>query len=245
MIAIPHYFYETSVLYPDIGEDRLLSHKGLLRMLQETAARASDECGYGLKDIHAKSLFWILTGWRTELLERVCWRAPITVETWPRTMDGFTSDRDFIVRSGDTVVARATSRWFLINAHTGRIARATPELKAAYDMDPTALFDDPPPSGGKPLENASLAFSTTIGRRDIDTNHHVNNISYLDYALEALPSDVFEHPPSTLEIAYRKQILLGTAIQCFYGKTDDGKHQVEIRSEDDGKAVHHAYIWLY
>lgn len=245
MISIPHYYYETSVLYPDIGEDRLLSHKGLLRMLQETAARASDDCGYGLKDIHDKNVFWILTGWRVQLLERPAWRAPITVETWPRTMDGFTSDRDFIVRSGDTVVARATSRWFLINTSTGRITRATAELKAAYDMDPASLFGDPLPSNGKSLENASAAFSTVIGRRDIDTNHHVNNISYLDYALEALPQEIAQHLPATLEIVYRKQILLGTAIQCLYGLTEDGKHQIEIRSEENGKTVHHAYIWLY
>ncbi len=245
MIHIPHYLYETSVLYPDIGEDQLLSHKGLLRMLQETAARASDDCGYGLKDVHDKSVFWILSGWRVQLLERPVWRAPITVETWPRTMDGFTSDRDFIVRSGDTVVAHATSRWFLINAGTGRIARVTPELKAAYDVDDTVLFEEPLPSNGRPLENASLTFSTVIGRRDIDTNHHVNNISYLDFALEALPCEVAEHQPPSLEIIYRKQILAGTAIQCLYGMTEDGKHQVEIRSEEDGKPVHHAYIRLY
>lgn len=244
MILI-HYFYETSVLYPDVGQDRLLSHKGLLRMLQETAARASDDCGYGLKDIHQRGVFWILTGWRVQLLEKPTWRAPITVETWPRTMDGFTSDRDFIVRSRDIVVARATSRWFLINSNTGRIARATAELKAAYDMDPTALFDEPLPSNGKAQEDAAVTFSTVIGRRDIDTNHHVNNISYLDFALEALPQDVINHLPSTLEIVYRKQILLGTAIQCLYGVTADGKHQVEIRSEENGKTVHHAYIWLY
>ena len=35
--------------------------------------------------------------------------------------------------------------------------------------------------------DAREAFSYTVGRRDIDTNHHVNNIHYLDFALEALP----------------------------------------------------------
>lgn len=214
-------------------------------MLQETAARASDDCGYGLKDIHDKNVFWILTGWRVQLLEHLAWRAPITVETWPRTIDGFTSDRDFIVRSGDVVVAKATSRWFLINTSTGRITRATPELKAAYDMDLTALFDEPLPSNGKSQEDATVTFSTVIGRRDIDTNHHVNNISYLDYAMEAFPQDVIDHLPGTLEIVYRKQILLGTSIQCLYSMTEDGKHQVEIRSEENGKPTRHAYIWLY
>ena len=83
------------------------------------------------------------------------------------------------------------------------------------------------------------------GRRDIDTNHHVNNIHYLDYALEALPEEVLAHLPSTLEVSYRRQILLGTPIRCLYSLTGDGRHQVEIQSGEGDKLVRHAFIWLY
>lgn len=223
----------------------LLSYRGVLRILQETAARDSDNCGYGLKDIPVKGVFWILAGWRVELLERPMWRAAITAETWTHAMDGFTSDRDFLLRSGDTLVARATSRWLLINTSTGHITRTTPELLDAFGMDPTALFTDPLPANGKALPDAAAAYSTVIGRRDVDTNHHLNNIRYFDLAMEALPQHVAEHLPGTLDIVYRKQILPGTAVQCLYGMTADGKHQVELRSEANGRAVHHAYIWLY
>lgn len=222
-----------------------LSYRGALRILQETAARDSDNCGYGLKDIPTKNVFWILAGWRVELLERPMWRAPITAETWTHAMEGFTSDRDFLLRSGDTLVARASSRWFLINTCTGHIARTTPELRDAFGMDSTVLFPEPLPTNGKALPDAVAAFSADIGRRDVDTNHHLNNIRYLDLAMEALPQYVAEHLPKTLDIVYRKQILPGTAVQCLYGMTADGKHQVELRSEADGRTVHHAYIWFY
>ena len=92
---------------------------------------------------------------------------------------------------------------------------------------------------------AEEAFSCTIGRRDIDTNHHVNNLHYLDYALEALPQAVFDCLPGTLEIVYRKQILLGTPIRCLYQSTDEGRHQVEIRSGPEEDPVHHAFLWFY
>ena len=84
-----------------------------------------------------------------------------------------------------------------------------------------------------------------MGRRDIDTNHHVNNLHYLDYALEALPEEVYRHLPGTAEIAFRRQILLGTAIRGLYTLTEEGKHQVEIQSENEGKVIHHAFIWFY
>ena len=84
-----------------------------------------------------------------------------------------------------------------------------------------------------------------MGRRDIDTNLHVNNLHYLDYAIEALPEEVYQNLPNTVDIVFRKQIFLGTHIQCLYTKTEDGRHQVEIRSQKDGKTVHHAYAWFY
>lgn len=230
--------------YPDLGPDQLLSHRGMLRILQEAAAIASDERGYGMKDIPRNGVFWILAGWRLELLERVPWRSRLTVQTWPRSMDGFLSDRDFLVSCGETPVARATSRWLLVSTSTGKAARVTDEVRAAYDLDGRVLFDTPISGNGRTPAGTPAAFSATVGRRDIDTNHHVNNIHYLDYALEALPEEVFLHFPRTVEITFRRQILLGTPIRCLYSRTEDGRHQVEIQSGEE-KIIHHAFLWFY
>lgn len=225
-----------------------MTHQGLLRILQEAAAIASDEVGYGLKDIPHTGVHWILTGWRVELKKRPYWRAPLRVETWPRTMDGFVSDRDFIAWSGNEAAARGTSRWILMDIHTGKVTRVTDAVRTAYkdQMDARELFpDESLHSSGRTPGGTPAAFEIVVGRRDIDTNFHVNNLHYLDYAVEALPQEVYENFPDTVEIAFRRQILLGTPIRCLYTLTEDGKHQVEIQSENNGKITHHAFIWLY
>lgn len=248
VIFTPHFIYEAAVAYSDIGPDQRLSHKGLLRILQEAASVASDEAGYGLKDIASKGVHWILTGWRLELSAPPYWRANLRVETWPRTLDGFASDRDFRIYAGEEPIARATSRWVLVSAATGRPARVTEAIRAAYQpqMDSLELFaGNPVPHNGSTPAGTPAAFETVIGRRDIDTNYHVNNLHYLDYAIEALPEEVYRDLPATVEIAFRRQILLGTPIRCLYALTEDGKHQVEIQSEKDGKVTRHAFLWLY
>ncbi len=217
----------------------------MLRILQEAAAIASDDCGYGMKDVPRTGVCWLLSSWRVELLARPAWRSHLTVRTWPRSLDGFLSDRDFLVYHGEALAAKATSRWLLMNAATGRIARITEKIRGAYALDNRALYDTPVPSNGRTPAGTPAAFSTVAGRRDIDTNHHVNNIHYLDYALEALPEEVLAHLPSTLEVSYRRQILLGTPIRCLYSLTGDGRHQVEIQSGEGDKLVRHAFIWLY
>lgn len=230
-----------------MGPDQQLDHRGLLRILQEAASVASDDAGFGLKDIPRRGVHWILNSWRVELLARPLWRTPLKVETWPRSMDGFFSDREFLVRAEARTVARGTSRWVLVDADTGRLTRVTDAVRDAYrqQLDTRCLFDKPVPGNGSTPEGSPAAFETVVGRRDIDTNHHVNNLHYLDYALEALPEEIYRNLPATVDIVFRRQILLGTPIRCLYSQTEEGKHQVEIQSESGGRVVHHAFIWFY
>lgn len=234
--------------YSDVGPDQKLSQIGLLRLLQEAAAIASDHVGYGLKDIPTTGVHWILTGWRLEMTRRPAWRAALRVETWPRTMNGFFSDRDFLVWHDGEVIAKGTSRWVLVDIQTGHSTRVTDAVRAAYaeQMDERELFAGQSiPSSGRTPPDTPAGFETVVGRRDIDTNFHVNNLHYLDYAIEALPEEVYQNLPGTVEISFRRQILLGTSIRCLYTRTEDGKHQVEIQSENDGKITHHAFVWFY
>ena len=66
-----YYTYETDVTYDELGPDRLLSRRGLAKILQEAASVASDERGFGMKDIPRTGVFWVLAAWRLELLERL------------------------------------------------------------------------------------------------------------------------------------------------------------------------------
>ena len=222
------YTYETAVTYSDLGPDGLLDHRGLARMLQEAASIASDECGYGLTDGERTKVHWLLAAWRLELLERPGWRAEIAVETWPRSLDGFRSDRDY-----------------LVSGSTGRLARITEEIRRAYPLEERCVFEEPLRKDGRSAPDAREVFASAAGRRDMDTNRHVNNIHYLEYALEALPEEVFEALPGTVEIVFRRQILQGTAFRCLYSRAPDGEHQVEITSGEGKDAVHHAFVWFY
>ena len=245
MIAISHFTYDTIVTYADVAVDGKLSYPGMLRILQEAAACASAECGYGFKDIPRNGVCWVLTGWRLTLSERVDWNDHLTVHTWPRSVDGFLSDRDFEIFCNDKVIGKGSSRWFLISPKTGRITRVTDAVRNAYTINDRRMFDADIPSNGTPDPNAVVTYTHTVERRDLDTYLHVNNLRYLDFALESLPKAVYDALPQTVDIVYRKQILPDTEIRCLYSFTEDGRHQVEIRSGSDDSPTHHAYIWFY
>ena len=60
-------------------------------------------------------------------------------------------------------------------------------------------------------------------RRDIDINQHMHNLYYLDYALEALPQDIYEvlSNCNNFEIMYKSGIQLGDTVNCFCIKQDN------------------------
>ena len=71
-------------------------------------------------------------------------------------------------------------------------------------------------------------YEYTAMKRDLDANHHVNNVNYLELAYEAFPEDV--------EICYKRQIKLGETVSFSYSEKN-GVHIVCITS-DEGKVLH-------
>lgn len=227
------YRFTTRVGYPDVDMNFKLTMPGAMRMMQEAAIYHSDQSGYSFKTMDKTRVHWIVVGWRVRMVNEAGWGETLHVNTWPRTMSRVTSERDFRITNeqGETICI-ATSNWILVNLDTGRAARVTPELAAAYDLDPTPVF--PEPLSPIPLDDGVETYVGTVLRRDIDSNHHVNNLIYLDYAKQAMPEDVYSRPFKELAVRYSRELLLGDVFHCIYHH-QDGCHTVELLSETGTK----------
>ena len=227
------YRFTTRVGYPDVDMDFKLTIPGALRMMQEAAIYHSDQSGYSINTREKTRVHWIIVGWRVQMLAQVGWGEELYVDTWPRTMSRVTSERDFrISNDRGEVVCIATSNWILVNLDTGRAARVTPEIAAAYELDPTPVFPEPMPE--LKLDAGVETYVGKVLRRDIDSNHHVNNLIYLDYAKQALPEDVYLKPFRGLYAKYSRELLLGDVFRCIY-HCEDGCHTVELLGETGTK----------
>ena len=83
----------------------------------------------------------------------------------------------------------------------------------------------------KEPENDKLADEYTVLKRDIDSNHHVNNLNYLDFAYEVLPENIdFKN----VEIMYKNEARLGDILQ-FYYTVENNCSTITIRTKDSNK----------
>lgn len=226
------FSFSTRVAYDDIDQNRQLTLKGAMGYMQEAAIIHSGMSGYSVDDVERTHVCWMLVQWRAKMVGTAHWNDSVVVQTWPRTMERATSSRNFeLLNSNGETVAIGESNWVLINTDTGRIKRITPEIASAYTLHDRDLFTTPEPP--VPTELGVLSCRSVVQRRDIDTNHHVNNRVYLDYAREALPEELAAYPFKEVMVRYRQQLLPGQPIQCFY-HGENGVHTVHICGDHSG-----------
>ena len=234
------FHFPARVSYSDITDAYMLTLTGALRMMQEAAIVHSNTTKFSVFNTHETHLSWMLVRWRARMVGEAHWNDDLVVHTWPHTMERVTSDRCFeIVDGNGTPVAVGESSWILVNTDTRRAARVTPEVAAAYPLVDREVFSEP--LRQPPMDSGVETYRCRVLRRDIDTQHHVNNLVYIDYAKQALPEDVYQLPFREISVKYSRQFLLGDEVSCVYHH-GDGCHLVDIRSGDG--SVSHAQVTL-
>ena len=228
------YEYKTTLQFADINENNELTQKGLLRILGEAASIHSECVGYGPNTMSQTHLSWMVLNWKLQIFKTPSWNSEILVKTWPRTFNKIFSCRDFkVYDKNNNLVAIATSKWVLINTEKHTICRIAPEMADAYGIVDKSVFNTEINDKENEPEDSTYVYDYTTRRRDIDTNHHVNNLYYLDFAFDSLPEDIWNDTFQNVEIIYKKQIKLNDTIKCFYKYDEELKtHIVTIKSED-------------
>lgn len=225
-----------TVTLPDVGENNELTNKGILRMLQEIACHHSDSAGFSVNESRVTGFAWILLNWKLQVFSRPVWNTKLKINTWSSKHTLIAFYRDFeILDENNNLVAYATSKWVLFDFNKNGIAKITQEMENRYTHVDKHVFDVPMVEKLKEPENSSLVYEYTVCRRDIDTNHHVNNLNYLDFAYEALPEDEFLNCNfNNVEIMYKHEAKLGDTLNLFYSKQDSSS-VVTIKNKEDDK----------
>ena len=230
------YEYKTVMRYQDIGEDNKLSDRGVLNILGEAAGSHAEKIGYGLTYKMKTGFAWMLLYWKIKVIKRPSWNTEIIVKTWVRKIDKVSTWRNFeMYDEAQELVAKGTAKWALIDTNTERPAKITEQMGEAFGPIEKDVFDEDLSGKLQEGENLKKIYEYTSERRDIDVNHHVNNIIYLDLAYNAFPENI-NLDFNNFEIYYKRQIKLGDTVAVFY-EEENNIHTISIKSQDE-KTLH-------
>ena len=215
----------------EVGPDGNASVLTLCDLLQEAAgehARSAGREGFALPN--GGWATWVLSrlGLEVDRLPRL--RERIEIETWPASLDGLRATRDFRAYGDDGLeVARATSQWFLIDVDRRRPVRLPPSMDgfAALGRPRALVLEDEPHAPGSAEHRQTFA----VRRSDLDRVGHANNVRFLEWMLESLPSaDGLEG----VDVRYRAEAVYGDRITVESGPALEGVryHRVARASDD-------------
>ncbi len=231
-----------TITFEDVTDKLELKNISLMKYLVDAAGMHSETVGYGLSTIDKTHIGFLLVGWKVKILENPHLLDEIEIRTWAENLSHSLSVRNFEVYIKDKLVALASTKWIMVNPKDHSVAIVTEEIENAYGPVNKKVFDEPIPKLRIP-EKVDKTKEYTIERRDIDSNKHVNNLKYLEIALELLSDDDYSETDfSEITVNYKNECKLHHDVLCSYTKISDFEHVIVVQSIDKTKL--HAIIKL-
>jgi acyl-CoA thioester hydrolase len=183
--VVPREFlWRAPVWQADLDAFGEVRNASLLRLLQETATRASSDAGFDSRYYDRTSAMWLIRRTTLTLASAARYGDILDVRTWIADFRRVRSQREYEVCAGDRLVARASTDWVFVDRSQGRPRRIPAEWETVFAPEnPTTAVRIPFP------EMEPHTGATTLQRRielhDLDALQHVNNSNYVSYLEQA------------------------------------------------------------
>lgn len=219
----------------------------LFNYLQDAAGEHAARLGVSVRDLFKRNMTWVLSRYHVRFHSFPAVHSTIRLRTWPSGKEGRFALREFELcdEEGRPVLSASTS-WMLLDLDSRRPVSAEENLPD-LPVDSTRVVDDRFHSLPKLSEfDCELPFRVRHG--DVDINRHVNNVVYVDWALETLPPELIGTlQPAVVEISYRAESHYGDRIfsRSLFTSEDPAVSLHQLVSEQSGKEVARVRVeWL-
>jgi len=210
----------------------------LFNYLQDIAARHAVELHFGKEDLQKSNMFWVLSRIYCRMDHLPVWNDEIMVRTWPRGMDRLFALRDYeISDSSGNRIGGATSSWLMLNIESRRpvrpdhlveLLKGNPPLKPSLERNAAKLS----PSAESKYQSQPLQVKFS----DLDVNMHVNNVRYLQWAIDTYPLDfMIDKEARTVEINFLAETLPGEEVFVTATEEESGIFNHTVVSNNDNR----------
>lgn len=229
------YTFDSRVRYSECDSDSNLTLTGIVNYLQDCSVFQSNDLGVGIDYLTGHHLGWVVNYWQIDIKQRPKLSEKITIGTNPYKLNGYFGLRNFCIDTpeGDRLVA-ANSVWTLIDTDAVTPAKLPEKMIDAYEMQPKFDMEYTSRKIRLPqeLEGQGVeAGNVTATEFDLDSNRHVNNSRYVDWAVSAMETCDSTFNPlsiSRLRVEYRRQVVLGETVGLRFYRGDENTRTIEI-----------------
>ncbi len=217
-----------------------LSILSIFNFMQDAASNHADALGVSVQRLQDEGRTWVLSRLKLVMDSYPGWRERVWLHTWPSGAQKLFALRDF--RLHDQAlrpIGSAVSAWLVIDMNSRRPVRIGPYIEKLRPVLPDPGTSD---ALDKLPGMKASRFETRfrVRYRDMDVNQHVNNVSYVEWAVESIPPAAKKgRVLSSLEINFLSEAFPGDAV-IAYCQPENDDHTIflhGIRREETGKEL--------
>jgi medium-chain acyl-[acyl-carrier-protein] hydrolase len=219
-----------------------LSILALMNLMQESANRNAIDYGIGIDDLARQGYGWMLMRFRLRMHQYPRYGQTIRVITYPTSVEKYFIHRDFrVVADDDTLLADAASTWLVFSIEKRSMVPLPDFIRALAvptDISPLPRLSLKPDFQFNPAE-PSHEKDVTVGWFSIDQNQHVNNVSYVEWLLEAVDKKRLEtRELAEIDLVYRTETHWGDQlrIRSISEENETIIHRIDY-TDESGKDV--------
>ncbi|XP_050221328.1 palmitoyl-acyl carrier protein thioesterase, chloroplastic-like [Mercurialis annua] len=221
----------------EIGPDKTATMETLMNLLQETALNhvtSSGLAGSGFgatREMSLRKLIWVVTRIHIQVQRYSCWGDVVEIETWVDAAGKNGMRRDWIIRDYKTkeIITKATSTWVIMNRETRKLSKIPEQVR--QELVPFYTSRIAITKENNDVEKIDKLTDETAERirsglaprwSDMDANQHVNNVKYIGWILESVPTNVLEdYNMRSMTLEYRRECRQSNLLESLTRTTED------------------------
>ncbi|WP_263789464.1 acyl-[acyl-carrier-protein] thioesterase [Salinibacter sp.] len=214
---------EVRVRSYDVTPQGTASVLALADYFQEAAGRHAAELGVSMTDLRADGQAWVLAFMHMQIERLPHQNESIRIETWPSGLESASAHREFVFHDEEgAMLAGGTSRWFVFDVDRRRPVRPPRVLADIEGPDRPGPIDQDLDALPAPV-HTDREQTFTARYHDLDLNRHVNNVRYLEWALETLPAAVLDERRCLgFAVQFEAETRLGDPVRASAEQIEDG-----------------------
>lgn len=237
------YIEQQQISYFEVDNNLYITPAALVFHLQDTAIRHSASLGYTLDYMAEQHRGWAVVNWHIIIDHMPKCGEIIKIKTWSSKCRRMQAERSYILydQSG-SIAAHIASRWIFMNLEERKPTAIGKEMEQKYgNTDITAIPNEKYKLPKLQKEDTIMERTFIVTRRDTDNNGHTNNVTYIEWAIDDIPDEIYNTMTiSDICVVYRKECYKGDAVtsKCCVHTLENGiKEVISFFEDGEGEGI--------
>lgn len=222
------YEKEYELHYYDVDKNLKGSMSTIINILSDIGTRQSEELGSGMKELMKENMTWVFYNYHVKIFRDPMYGEKLKVKTEPVGFKKFYALRNYEIKdSHGNVIVTANAIFLLINLEKRRMMRIPESQYEVYGVqgDMKGEFKIPRIEA---IDEYKYKDTFKVRYTDIDSNQHVNNTKYVDWAIETLPEEIINnYSLDEIKVTFEKECKYGDTVNVY----------TDIREQEDGSLI--------